>query len=159
VQQRNAGLNQLIDNLQRLVTGLANDRSTIAASLSHIDDLASNSALLLQQIRPYLPSDLANLSAVAHTLNTTKNCPGALVSGNGHADARFAPNNCNGPNTLEEYLKRAPTKIIQIIRTATYGSFFNFYLCDLEMTGQLADLLQKAGGNPRITINVPACQS
>ena len=159
VEQRNQGLNQLIDQLQRLVSGLAADRGTIAASLSHIDDLAANSALLLQQIRPYLPADLSNLAGLARNLNTTKNCPGLLTSGheNVSKDPRFAPNNCNGPNTLDEYLKRAPTKLIQIIRTATYGSFFNFYLCDLQQTGELAKAIEKTGGNPTVAINVPAC--
>jgi len=159
VEQRNQGLNQLIDQLQRLVSGLAADRGTIAASLSHIDDLASNSALLLQQIRPYLPGDLSNLAGLTRNLNTTKNCPGLLTSGheNPTNDPRFAPNNCKGANTLDEYLKRAPTKLIQIIRTATYGSFFNFYLCDLQQTGELAKAIEKTGGNPTVTINVPAC--
>jgi phospholipid/cholesterol/gamma-HCH transport system substrate-binding protein len=120
VRQRDAGLNQTIVQLQRLVTGLASDRNTIAASLGSIDNLASNSALLLQQIRPYIPSELSNLAKITNTLNTTKNA--------------------DGQNTLEEYLKRAPTKLIQIIRTATYGQFFNFYLCDLEMTGVTASL-------------------
>ncbi len=159
VEQRNQGLNQLIDQLQRLVSGLAADRGTIAASLSHIDDLASKSALLLQQIRPYLPADLSNLAGLTKNLNTTKNCPGLLTSGheNPSNDPRFAPNNCKGPNTLEEYLQRAPTKLIQIIRTATYGSFFNFYLCDLQQTGELAKAVEKSGGNPTVAINVPAC--
>jgi len=161
VEKRDQGLNQLIDQLQRLVSGLAADRGTIAASLSHIDDLASNSALLLQQIRPYLPADLSNLSGLAANLNNTKNCPGLLTSGHENVsnDPRFAPNNCKGVNTLDEYLKRAPTKLIQILRTATYGSFFNFYLCDLEETGELAKAIEKTGGNPKVTINVPACQS
>jgi phospholipid/cholesterol/gamma-HCH transport system substrate-binding protein len=159
VQRRDQGLNQLIVQLQRLVSGLASDRGTIAASLSHIDDLASNSASLLRGIRPYLPRDLAHLSAIAHTLNTTKNCPGLLTSGreNPSRDPRFAPNKCKGPNTLEEYLQRAPTKLIQIIRTATYGSFFNFYLCDLEMTGELGNSLSQLGLSPNVPINVPAC--
>jgi phospholipid/cholesterol/gamma-HCH transport system substrate-binding protein len=159
VESRDQGLNQLIVQLQRLVSGLAADRGTIAASLSHIDDLASNSALLLQQIRPYLPSDLDNLSGLTNNLNRTKNCPGLLTSGheNPTNDPRFAPNNCKGPNTLAEYLKRAPTKLTQIIRTATYGTFFNFYLCDLQMTGQLSDVIEQSGGNPNIAINVPAC--
>lgn len=154
VAQRDQGLNQMIVQLQRLVTGLAADRGTIAASLGNIDNLASNSALLLQQIRPYLPADLAHLSAITKTLNTTKNCSNYVYPVKPpEVDAtkvpRFANNNCKGPNTLEEYLKRAPTKLIQIIRTATYGSFFNFYLCDLEMTGALA--------SPTIAVNVPAC--
>jgi phospholipid/cholesterol/gamma-HCH transport system substrate-binding protein len=163
VQKRDAGLNQLIVQLQRLVTGLAGDRGAIAASLSNIDDLASNSALLLQQVRPYLPSDLANLSGLAKNLNTTKNCPGYLYPTTDKNRVtpqvpRFANNKCNGPNTLEEYLHRAPTKLIQIIRTATYGSFFNFYLCDLEMTGELASSLQGAHLDPTIKLNNAACQ-
>ena len=160
VAQRDQGLNQLIEQLQRLVTGLASDRNTIAASLSHIDDLASNSALLLQQIRPYLPSDLSNLAGLANNLNTTKNCsnyvfPVGKNLGNPPQVPRFANNNCKGPNTLAEYLQRAPTKLTQIIRTATYGQFFNFYLCDLEMTGALANALPS---NPNISVNVPACK-
>ena len=163
VQKRDAGLNQLIVQLQRLVTGLAGDRGAIAASLSHIDDLASNSALLLQQVRPYLPSDLANLSGLAKNLNTTKNCPGYLYPTTDKNKVtpqvpRFSTNKCQGPNTLEEYLQRAPTKLIQILRTATYGSFFNFYLCDLEMTGELASSLQTVGANPNIPLNNAACR-
>jgi phospholipid/cholesterol/gamma-HCH transport system substrate-binding protein len=164
VAKRDKGLNQLVVQLQRLVTGLASDRGTISASLSHIDDLASNSALLLQQIRPYLPSDLTNLAGLAHNLNVTKNCSNYLLPLTDKNKVtphvpRFANNNCKGPNTLAEYLQRAPTKLIQIIRTATYGQYFNFYLCDLEMQGQIAAVLAKAGVSPSIPVNVPACGS
>jgi len=141
VAQRDQGLNETIQQLQRLVSGLATDRNSIASSLQNIDNLASNSALLLQQIRPYLPSELTNLSKIANTLNTTRNCPGYVYpvnkEPNQYTVPRFAKNCSTGPVTLEEYLQRAPTKLIQIIRTATYGSFFNFWLCDLELGGQL----------------------
>ena len=158
VEQRDQGLNQLIVQLQRLVTGLATDRNTIAASLGSIDDLASNSALLLQQIRPYVPADLANLSGLTRNLAITKNCPDYLLPTTDknritpHVN-RFATNKCKGPNTLSEYLQRAPTKLIQIIRTATYGPFFNFYLCDMEMGGALGSTAQQ----PNIVLNNPAC--
>jgi phospholipid/cholesterol/gamma-HCH transport system substrate-binding protein len=155
VAKRNQGLNQTIEQLQRLVSGLASDRNTIAASLQNIDNLASNSALLLQGIRPYLPSDISSLSAIAKTLNTTRNCPGYVYPITNEPAAtsapKFAKNCASGPNTLEEYLKRAPTKLIQIIRTATYGSFFNFYLCDLASTGAL--------GSATLPINSAACGS
>ncbi|MDQ1684506.1 MAG: phospholipid/cholesterol/gamma-HCH transport system substrate-binding protein [Frankiaceae bacterium] len=155
VAKRNQGLNQTVEQLQRLVTGLASDRNTIAASLQNIDNLASNSALLLQGIRPYLPSDITSLSKIARTLNTTRNCSGYVYPVNNEpaktAVPKFAKNCATGPNTLEEYLKRAPTKLIQIIRTATYGSFFNFYLCDLASTGAL--------GVATIPINSAACGS
>jgi phospholipid/cholesterol/gamma-HCH transport system substrate-binding protein len=158
VEQRDQGLNQLIVQLQRLVTGLAGDRNTIAAALGSIDDLASNSALLLQQVRPYVPGDLKHLAGLADNLNKTKNCSNYLLPITDKnrvtpAVPRFANNNCKGPNTLAEYLQRAPTKLIQIIRTATYGSFFNFYLCDLEMTGALGNLAAK----PNVVLTNPAC--
>jgi phospholipid/cholesterol/gamma-HCH transport system substrate-binding protein len=158
VEQRDDGLNELIVQLQRLVTGLAADRNTIAASLGDIDNLASNSALLIQQIRPYVPADLNNLSGLTRNLAITKNCSNYLLPTTDpnritpHVN-RFANNKCKGPNTLSEYLKRAPTKLIQIIRTATYGSFFNFYLCDLEMTGALGDALQQ----PNVPLDNAAC--
>jgi phospholipid/cholesterol/gamma-HCH transport system substrate-binding protein len=159
VAARDQGLDQLVTQLQRLVSGLASQRDTISASLTNIDDLASNSALLLQQIRPFLPSDITNLGAIANTLNTTKDCPGYLSSGrdNPTKESRFATNSCSGPNTLQAYLQHAPTKIIQIIRTATYGQWFNFYLCDMQLTGELATVLEQAGASPNIAVNVPAC--
>jgi phospholipid/cholesterol/gamma-HCH transport system substrate-binding protein len=145
VAKRDAGLNQTVEQLQRLVSGLATDRNTIAASLQNIDNLASNSALLLQQIRPYLPSDITNLGKIANTLNTTRNCPGYVYPVANEPTypnvPRFAKNCSTGPNTLEEYLQRVPTKLIQIIRTATYGSFFNFWLCDLELGGKAGQTL------------------
>lgn len=145
VAKRDAGLNQTVEQLQRLVSGLASDRNTIAASLQNIDNLANNSALLLQQIRPYLPSDITNLGKIANTLNTTRNCPGYVYPVNNEPTfpniPRFAKNCSTGPITLEEYLKRVPTKLIQIIRTATYGSFFNFWLCDLELGGSAGSTL------------------
>ena len=145
VAKRDAGLNQTVQQLQRLVSGLASDRGTIAASLQNIDNLANNSALLLEQIRPYLPSDITNLAKIANTLNTTRNCPGYVYPVNNEPTypnvPRFAKNCSSGPNTLEEYLQRVPTKLIQIIRTATYGSFFNFWLCDLELGGKAGQVL------------------
>lgn len=115
VQQRNAGLNQTIDQLQRLVTGLAGDRNTIAASLSNIDHLATSSTDLLSGIRPYLPSDLKSLGALAKNLNTTKDS--------------------DGQNSLVGFLEREPAKLDRITRTATYGGFFNFWACQLSIAG------------------------
>jgi phospholipid/cholesterol/gamma-HCH transport system substrate-binding protein len=136
VEAHNAGLNQLIDQLQRLVTGLASQRQVIAGALGHIDDLARNSATLLRQVRPHLTPDIANLGKVATALDTTKTCPGYFDDPGLTPTSqlkRFANNNCKGPNTLTEFLQREPTKIAQITRTATYGSFFNFYLCNLNL--------------------------
>jgi phospholipid/cholesterol/gamma-HCH transport system substrate-binding protein len=128
VEKRNAGLNETIVQLQRLVTGLAGDRDTIAASLTHIDDLATNSTQLISGIRPYLPSDLKSLAALAHNLNTTKDA--------------------DGQNTLAGILKREPAKLNRITRTATYGGYFNFWLCELNVAGLPFNLGPPASESP-----------
>jgi phospholipid/cholesterol/gamma-HCH transport system substrate-binding protein len=141
VSQRDAGLTDTVNQLQRLVTGLAADRHTIASSLQNIDDLASNSTKELQGIRPYLPTDLKHLTSIATSLNTTKDCPGYFTKYNDidkkdpAAIPRFANNSCKGPNTLNGFLQREPNKLSGVIRTATYGGYFNFYLCELELSG------------------------
>lgn len=116
VEQHDAGLADVVDQLQSLVAGLAAQRGAIASSLGGIETIAGQTASLLSQIRPSLQPDIGQLSAVANILATTTNGPG-------------------GPNTLDEYLRRFPSKLNAIIRTATYGSWFNFYLCDLTVQG------------------------
>ena len=74
--------------------------------------LAGSTASLLRQIRPPLPADLSALSAVTDTLAST-------------TDA-------SGQNLLKGTLIRYPGKLNAIIRTATYGSWFNFWLCGSE---------------------------
>jgi phospholipid/cholesterol/gamma-HCH transport system substrate-binding protein len=128
VQQRDAGLSDTVVQLQRLVGGLAQDRGTIAASLSHIDNLATSGTTLISQIRPYLPKDLANLAVLAHNLNTTKDS--------------------DGKNTLASYLSRAPAKINRITRTATYGGYFNFWLCQLQIAGLPAAVSASSSSSP-----------
>jgi phospholipid/cholesterol/gamma-HCH transport system substrate-binding protein len=115
VQQRDAGLSELILQLQRLVSGLAGDRNVIATSVGNIDSLASSTASLLTDIRPSLKSDIASLNQVAGTLGSTSGT--------------------NGQNTLDGVLQRLPGKVNAILRTATYGSWFNFYLCNFQVEG------------------------
>jgi phospholipid/cholesterol/gamma-HCH transport system substrate-binding protein len=115
VEARDNGLSQLILQLQRLVSGLSGDRNIISQSIGNIDSLASSTAGLVQDIRPSLKSDIASLNQVAATLGTTTDS--------------------NGQNTLDGVLQRMPAKVTAILRTATYGSWFNFYLCDFQAEG------------------------
>jgi phospholipid/cholesterol/gamma-HCH transport system substrate-binding protein len=114
VDQHNAGLDQLIVQLQRLVSGVAGDRQTIATALTNINGLTTSASQLLADVRPSLPTDLQALAAVTNNLATTKNANGEVV--------------------LDEYLQRLPSKLNTILRTATYGSWFNFWLCDAELS-------------------------
>jgi len=138
VDAHDQGLDQLIVQLQRLVTGLAQDRGTIAASLGNINSLAVSTAQLISDIRPPLPADLFGLSSLANSLATTKNK--------------------DGKTTLDEFLTTLPDKLNRITSTATYGSWFNFYLCNADYA------VQNPNGTltystVRLHVNAPACNA
>ena len=107
VDERDKQLDTLIVELQRFVSGLAQDREAIGASLTNSANLADATSQLVEQGRPAIRSDVQQLGKVAGTLDDNK----AIVDG---------------------VLKRLPGKLNTITRTATYGSWFNFYLCDFE---------------------------
>jgi phospholipid/cholesterol/gamma-HCH transport system substrate-binding protein len=107
VDERGKQLSTLISELQRFVSGLATDRAAIGASLTNIANLADATAGLVQEGRPAIRADVKELGAVAGNLDDNKK----VVAG---------------------VLQRLPNKLDTITRTATYGSWFNFYLCDFE---------------------------
>jgi phospholipid/cholesterol/gamma-HCH transport system substrate-binding protein len=109
VDAHDAALKQLIDQLQRFVSGLAADRKTIGASLTNINSLTAETADLLKVTRPSIQADIKNLRALSTNLNKPANTA-----------------------TFEKFLSNSPEKITQITRTATYGSWFNFYLCKFD---------------------------
>lgn len=130
VQHRDTGLSETISQLQRLVSGLAGDRDVIATSLGNINDLATSTAKLLTGIRPVLPGDLKDLTSLARGLNNTKD----LVNKN--------------ENALAAFLQREPAKLNRIIRTGSYGGYFNFWLCSLSIAGLPASLQPSDSQSP-----------
>ena len=105
--QRDQKLSDLIVQLQRWVSGLSADRAVIGESITGINNLTSATAGLLEKSRPQLKQDIEDLTGLAQTLNA-------------------------GNSTIDGILQRFPNKIATLTRTATYGSWFNFYLCTME---------------------------
>ncbi|HVT19818.1 MAG TPA: MCE family protein [Mycobacteriales bacterium] len=130
VQKRDKGLDQTITQLQRLVSGLAGDRDAIAQSLTNINTLATSSAKLLTGIRPVLPADLRNLRKLARVLNTTKDPVDKTE------------------NALAAWLQREPAKLTRIIRTGSYGPYFNFWACSVGVVGLPAQLQPARSQSP-----------
>lgn len=130
VQKRDEGLGQAVTQLQRLVSGLAGDRDAIAASLINLNKLSTSSAKLLAGIRPVLPADLRNLEALARVLNTTKD-PVEKTK-----------------NALAAWLQREPAKLTRIIRTGSYGAYFNFWACSVSVVGLPVQLQPAASQSP-----------
>jgi phospholipid/cholesterol/gamma-HCH transport system substrate-binding protein len=100
-------LSQLILQLRRLAGGFAQDRTEIGQSIAGINDLTTATTGLLQDVRGPLRQDIAQLGTLAGTLDANK----ATVNG---------------------VLQRLPSKLDRVIGTATYGSWFNFYLCGFD---------------------------
>lgn len=110
VGRRNRQLNQLITTFQQFVGGLKKDRGAILGSLDQISTLSTQTADLVSGIRGPFVSDIHHLRG-------------------------FAANLDKGRPEIDRALQVLPIKLTKIGRTAIYGSWFNFYLCNF--TGQI----------------------
>ncbi|WP_426242451.1 MCE family protein [Nocardioides sp. LHG3406-4] len=104
---RDEQLSQLIGSFRQLVGGLKDDRQAILGSLDAISALSVETAGLVSDIRPPLVEDIKQLRAFAGNLDRNK-------------------------GELDRALQVLPIKLEKIGRTATYGSWFNFYLCEFK---------------------------
>jgi len=107
VSQRQANFSALLVNLQRFVTGLSGDIDPILDSLGSINALNTKTAGLLRQTRVPLKADLDRIHQLANTLDSTQ-------------------------NIWVKELQFLPTKLNTMTRTASYGSWFNFYICSFD---------------------------
>ncbi len=111
---RDRQLSNLILSFRRLVGGLKDDRQAILGSLDDVAQLSTETAGLVEGIRPPLVEDVTQLRRLAGNINRNK-------------------------PELDRALKVLPVKLEKVGRTAIYGSFFNFYLCEFKGTIQLPD--------------------
>ncbi len=116
VGDRDDQLSNLIISFRDLIGGLKDDREAILTSLDGISDLSVQTADLVKGIRPPLVEDIKQLR-------------------------RFATNTDNNKAELDRALQVLPIKLEKVGRTAIYGSFFNFYLCDFKGRVVLPDAL------------------
>jgi phospholipid/cholesterol/gamma-HCH transport system substrate-binding protein len=107
LDKRGARFSGLITQLRRVISGLSADRKPIGESLVSIGDLTDATSGLLKDARPPLKDDIAGLTDLTGTLNKNE-------------------------KTVEGVLKRLPNKLNELTGTASYGSWFNFYLCDFD---------------------------
>jgi phospholipid/cholesterol/gamma-HCH transport system substrate-binding protein len=110
VDQRDSELSDLIVQLRRLAEGFAQDRKDIGSSIAGIGDLTDATAGLLAGIRPGLRADVKNLGALAANLD-------------------------KGKAEIDGVLQRLPEKLNRIVATASYGGWFNVYLCGVDVNG------------------------
>ena len=107
VADRDQQLNQLITTFRTFVGGLNSDREAILGSLDQISELSVQTASLVKGIRSPLVEDIASLRKL--TANIQRN-----------------------RGELDRALQVLPIKLEKVGRTAIYGSWFNFYLCQFQ---------------------------
>jgi len=112
IGQRDAELSDLIKQLRVLLSGLAGDRTTIGNAIDGINGLATSTAGLLTQVRPPLKKDVVSLTGLVNQLN-------------------------DNSGVLTYVIKQLPLTVAPLIRTADYGSWFNFYLCQASVSLQV----------------------
>jgi len=109
VDERRGQLSSLVVELKNWLTNVADDRKAIGASVTNLSSLTEEVAALLTQSRPFLKADIAQLDKVMKILNKPAN-----------------------QKELDQLFDRLPVALARQARTGTYGSWYNFYLCDFD---------------------------
>jgi phospholipid/cholesterol/gamma-HCH transport system substrate-binding protein len=102
-----AALSTTIAQLSQFVSGLAADRTAIGSALANISGLTTATASLLTDVRPDLATDISGLSNLAGTLASN----GAVI---------------------DHTLAGLPSRYEALTRTASDGSWFNFFMCSFD---------------------------
>jgi phospholipid/cholesterol/gamma-HCH transport system substrate-binding protein len=117
VTSRRRQVEELIDQMQRWVSGLSAERRTIGAALGNIESLTTATADLLEKGRPYIKADIEQLRQIVQLLARPEN-----------------------QELVTDLLRRLPEKLTDQARTGTYGSWYQYYLCDFNSTIVLPEL-------------------
>lgn len=108
VNRHDDDLAALITNTEQLVTGLANDRGVVGSAVQSLAGLTDATADLLEPTRPSIQGSVAALNTLTGTLNRRS----------GEVNATLA---------------NLPVKLEKLTRIASYGSWFQFYLCGVDV--------------------------
>lgn len=108
IDDRDVQLQTTISQMRGLVGGLAADREPLADAVSSISRFSGSMAALLAEVRAPLNSVLAAAAGVAALLNRNS-------------------------AQLNKTLETLPDAFRRLSRATSHGSFFNFYLCSVQV--------------------------
>jgi phospholipid/cholesterol/gamma-HCH transport system substrate-binding protein len=112
IGDRDDQLTELIQSFRVFVGGLKDDRQAILGSLDQISELSVETADLIDGVREPFVKDIKHLRTFAGNLDRNK-------------------------AEIDRALQVLPIKLRKVGRTAIYGSWFNFYLCEFRGTVSL----------------------
>ena len=114
VSDRAPRLSQLIVTLQQLVSGLNAQRQPIGSAIDALGELTDTTAGLVSDARSPLKDDIGQLRQLAGTLN-------------------------DNSETIDHAITTWGPKLDRLTRTVSYGSWFNFYMCQLSAQVSVQD--------------------
>lgn len=109
----------IVDNLSQVVHTLSENRDAVVGGIDHINGATGTLAALLNDTRPGMKTDIAELNRLMGLLSTDES-----------------------QEKLNWVLGKMPAAFRQLVRVGSYGSNFNFYLCGLKFK------IDGPGGNP-----------
>ncbi len=134
VNAHGAQLSDLIVQLQQLVSGLAADRKPIGDAIQALSGLAVTTGGLLAESREPLKNDIAGLGSLTKNLNDSE-------------------------QVVEHFFQFMPEKLTALTRTASYGSWFNFFLCSASGSVALPPLISQPISIPIAPVSQPRCKA
>lgn len=114
VGDRDEKLTALVVQFKTLMSGLADDSDVIGASLPSLSRLLDATAGTIHDVRAPLKSSIGSLNTLAGQLLEDR-------------------------QVLDSSLQKLPFTMRTLARTASYGSWFNFYVCGLQVNLTLLD--------------------
>ena len=139
INERDVQFQQLVVTTRQLVEGLAEERDAIGSSLDSIADLTSSAENVVTATRPSVTESLDHLKLVTDDITANR-------------------------DTLSTVLQNLPVKTDNLIRMGSFGSWFQFYLCGLDVASgpgtNVPNLLPSGGptfNHPVYTNVAPRC--
>lgn len=108
INERDVQFQQLVVTTRQLVEGLAGERDAIGSSLDSMADLTSSAENVVTATRPAVTESLDHLKLVTDNL-------------------------VDNEDKLSQVLENMPRKTDNLIRMGSFGSWFQFYLCGLDV--------------------------
>ncbi|KRA27866.1 MULTISPECIES: MCE family protein [unclassified Nocardioides] len=131
VDERKDTVGLLLDRLDTLLTGLDKQDTQVLDAAARIDRFATETSTLLSRARGDVRADLQGLATAARGINSES-------------------------DTLEQVLQNLPGHYRTLQNSASYGNFFNFFLCGVRVQTGLVDAAPIT--TPWIYSDAPRCK-
>jgi phospholipid/cholesterol/gamma-HCH transport system substrate-binding protein len=120
---------QLIDNLKQVVTTISKDGDQFSGAIDRLEQLITGLSADRDPIGAAIEALNTGTASVADLLTTARR----PLAGTVEQLSRLAPLLDEDKDLLSAKIQKLPLDYQKIARTGSYGSFFNYYLCGLQI--------------------------